>query len=172
MKKSKNLLVLFAFLLTTLTSCDKADSEKVPEKEIPKQTTWVMSISRVYGKVELKEQSKNDEELIESLENEIKAKVALIGNNLIFTYDIENQNTGKVVRQFQETGKEITSNFVFETTSDNIRYLKIIDNGVVTGIFQINYNPMYILKDFTQDYSQSNNRIVSTVGGANFTIPR
>jgi len=174
MKICRSLLILFVFHLTVFTSCNKAIEKKEPEITIDRYNTWF--IGDFAAKVELKEQSDSDKELTEQFENEIKIKMASIGDIFVFIPDEKKSNTGvlgagKLNRYFRENEEKITSDYLIEKTNDNILYLKIIENDTITDVFKIDTNSGFLLKDFTEEYSQFNNRIVLALGGARITIP-
>lgn len=156
MKQYRNLTILVVLLLTIFASCEK-DNNNEPEKN-QKQIVW--SISQISAKVELKGETDIDQESIEQMENEIKAKTTLIGDLFTFTYTLGNSNTGQLKRTFNGTEKKIVSDFLTEKSKDNALYLKIISNGVVIDSFQIVDN--YIIKDFSKEYKQIRSTATTT----------
>lgn len=166
-KKCLYLVVSGILLLTVFVSCNKEE-----EPEIPSTTSWVWSITKIDSRVELKNQSENDSELITQIENEIKEEMALLGDVFSFTTVYENTSVGKLVRTFNESQSKITSDYLFKTNG-NSRWLKIIEKNVVTDSLQIPLeNNYYFTKDYTESYKNMNDRIISVLGVAYYTIPK
>ncbi|MCG6190509.1 hypothetical protein [Maribellus maritimus] len=156
-----NLLVVLTLLVV---SCQKDNNENIPDDNETAISTLV--IVERSAKVELEEENEINQEIIEQLKTEIEESMNLLGHKLTLYPNIEDTSTGELVRTYDD-GTEVKSTFRIETTTDNLRYFKIINDGTETEKYQM--IGWYLVKDFTEEYEYAGYKIISALGIAKFT---
>lgn len=162
--KNIYLLSLLVVLALTFVSCQKNDNEDISENNETTTTIWL--ITEFSAKVELEEENETNQEIIEQIRTEIEESMNSLGHKLTLYAKIEDPFSGELVRTYDD-GTEVESTFRIETSTDNLRYFKIINDGTETETYQM--IEWYLVKDFTEKYESAGYKITSALGGARFT---